>query len=68
MNGIGRKLSARVYTPMKNVNNDIIAYSSSPLAPKRNVNRRSMRNTRAPMIETAPVAHVKSMRVVFGGQ
>lgn len=54
---------------MRSINNDIIAvYSSSPLAPKRKVNRRSMRNTTAPIIEIAPVAHVKSMRVVFGGQ
>ena len=59
---------ARDYTQMRSINNDIIAYSSSPLAPKRKVNRRSMRNTTAPIIEIAPVAQVKSMRVVFGGQ
>lgn len=43
-------------------------YWISPRAPKRKTKSISKRKTIAPIIEIAPVAHVRSILVVFGGQ
>lgn len=58
----------KIYTSEKRVNIDVIAYWSSPRAPKRMTKRQSIKKVTAPTIEIAPVAQVRSMRVVFGGQ